>query len=308
MHVPAVGILVLNYRQPEATLDCVRRLLEVEGEEACILWLENGASDTLDQVRGLLEGSGCPWTLLDPDGQELPPPGVIGFVPIASNLGYAAGNNVGIRLLHRCGVPYGWILNNDTTLTRGSSRDLVKAALARPEVALWGMWVGDTALPSYLGLRMQERDFAAARLMDKTQVESDPMSFINGCAMFFRNEDALSVGCIPESYFMYYEDPAFTWEFRKLGRAFSVVEDVEVLHLQSLTSGHRSPFMEYYCRRNRWFFIQAYFPQRLKRQVWLFFAYQLQKLLFRLRFDRIRLEWRAFWDFRAGRKGRTPGY
>ena len=300
-----VGILILNYHQPEATLACVKRLLEREGPEARVLWLENAADQTWAGLQPLLEAEDLPWTLVDAQAGELPAPDQVGLIRIPANLGYAAGNNVGIRYLHRHGVEFAWVMNNDTLLTRGSSRDLVQAANLRPDVALWGMWVADTALPSYLGLTLQRKDFAAARLMKAEAVESDPMSFINGCAMFFRTGEALAVGCIPEIYFMYYEDPAFTWEFRKQGRAFAVVEGVEVLHLQSLSTGHRSAFMEYYCRRNRWYFIQNYFPDCLAKQKWLFFTHQMQKLFFRLRFDRIRLEWQAYRDFRQDRMGRA---
>jgi hypothetical protein len=63
--------------------------------------------------------------------------------------------------------------------------------------------------------------------------------------------------------------------------------------------------MEFYCRRNRWHFIQRYFPERLPRQTSRFFTYQVQKLAFRLRWDRIRMEWLAYRDFKAGRMGRT---
>jgi GT2 family glycosyltransferase len=302
-----VGILILNYHQPEMTLDCVRRLLEIEGPETCVIWLENDAASSWPSLEPILASSNIPWCLLDADRSELPPPGQVGVLRIEENLGYAAGNNAGLQFLQRHGVEFAWVMNNDTLLQRGSSRDLVEAAHSRPEVALWGMWVADTDAPSYLGLVLQKKDFAAARVMTASEVESDPMSFINGCAMFFRTDEALEVGGIPEIYFMYYEDPAFTWEFRQRGRAFSVVDSVEVLHLQSVTSGHRSRFMEYYCRRNRWHFIQKYCPDQLPRQKWLFFVYQMQKLFFRLRFDRIQLEWRAYQDFKNGRMGRVTG-
>ena len=62
--------------------------------------------------------------------------------------------------------------------------------------------------------------------------------------------------------------------------------------------------MEFYNRRNRWYFIQRYFPDHLstqKRLIW----YRIQKWAFRARFDRIRIEVLAFIDFRKGRWGKT---
>jgi GT2 family glycosyltransferase len=300
-----VGILILSYHQPEVTLACVRRLLEVEGDPVRILWLENDADVTLATVLPVLEGSGLPWVRLDPDGEALPEAGQIGFIAIGENLGYAGGNNVGLRLLDRCGVPFTWVMNNDTRLEQGGSRDLVRAAQARPGVGLWGMRIVHDDGQWYQGCRVQSRDFASAPLQEATAVETDPMAYVSGCAMFFRTPVGVAAGGIPEEYFLYYEDLAFSWAIRALGLGLGVVPTVTVHHAESLASGRRSALVEFYNRRNRWRFIQRYFPERLGEQERRFFTYQLQKLLFRFRFGRIRLEWLAWRDFKAGRLRRT---
>jgi GT2 family glycosyltransferase len=300
-----VGILILNYHKPEATLACVRRLLETESGAARVLWLENDADATLAATLALLQGSGLPWVQVDSAQGPLPPPGTVGVIPIAQNLGYAGGNNTGLRFLRRHGVDFAWIMNNDTLMVRGSSADLIQAAEARPEVGLWGMWVSSPDAPPYIGLRTQMKDFAVARITDPAALETDPLSFVNGCAMFLRTAQCLDLGGIPEEYFMYYEDNALTMEIRKHGLGIAAVEQVDVLHAHPTAKGRRSRVMEFYCRRNRWHFIHQYFPGHLQRQKRLFFLYQLQKLFFRLRFDRIRLECRAYLDFKAGRLGRS---
>ncbi len=38
MTAARVGIVILDYHEPEATLACVRRLLEVEGADVRVLW------------------------------------------------------------------------------------------------------------------------------------------------------------------------------------------------------------------------------------------------------------------------------
>lgn len=300
-----VGILILNYHQPEATVACVKRLLEVEGGTARILWLENDADVTLPDARAALEQSGLPWVLVDAEGGALPGPGQIGLVPIAENLGYAGGNNVGLRLLHRHGVAFAWVMNNDTLLVRGSSEDLVQAAEARPEVGLWGMWVSAPDDFTYIGLHIQMNDFGVSRHKDPAAFAQDPTNFVNGCAMFMRTAQILALGAIPEEYFMYYEDQAFSMEIRRHQLALAVVETVDVHHIHGLSTGKSSRFTQFYMRRNRWLFISRYFPEHLRRQVWIFFTYQMQKLFFRLAFARIRLELRAYLDFKAGRLGRA---
>jgi len=302
---PRVGLLILNYHQPEATLACVRRLLEVEGTDATVLWLENDAAATLPAVLPLLQASGLPWTRLDPVADALPGAGQVGFIPIAGNLGYAGGNNVGLRFLHRHQVPYTWIMNNDTYLAKGRSADLVRAAQAEPEVGLWGMGIASGSEPMHWAWRIQERDFATNVLEDRAELATHPMAYVSGCAMFFRTERGVAVGCIPEEYFLFYEDAAFNWEFRKVGYRLGAVDGVEIQHIGSLSTGRRSALMEFYCRRNRWRLIQRYFPERLPGQALRFYTYQLQKRLLGLKFAHLRLEWLAYRDFRAGRLGPT---
>jgi len=302
---PRVGILILNYRHPEETLQCVHRLLEVEGPGSRILWIENEAVQGKNRAVEILEGSGLQWITLDLETGALPPAGCIGFLPVSENRGYAGGNNVGLRFLHRHGVEFTWIMNNDTLLAKGSSGDLIRAAEARPEVGLWGMHITSKEGIAYLGGIVQHKDFAVTFTADRKLLEQNPMAFISGCAMFFRIANGVSAGCLPEDYFLYYEDLAFTWELRARGYSISAVEEVEVLHTESLATGRRSPLTEFYTRRNRWHFIRRYFPERLRMQALMFFTHRLQKLFFRLRFDRIRLEWLAYRDFRACRKGRT---
>lgn len=306
-HVPQgfqVGILILNYHHPEDTLACVRRLLEIEGHESLILWLENDADHSPHNAKAILETSGLPWQSLGPDQDRLPPPGTVGFISIPENLGYAGGNNVGLRLLHRHGIPYAWVMNNDTLLQKGSSRDLIRAAEARPDIGIWGMRIVTDIRPMYNGAVIDLKDFSCKHNGDPKVLETNPLSYVSGCAMFFKTELGMALGGIPEDYFLYYEDPSFTFEIRRRGLSASAVQEVEVLHNESLSTGRRSALMEYYNRRNRWHFIQRYFPKHIGWQR-VRFLYLFQKWLFRCRFDRIRNELIAFKDFKAGCMGRT---
>lgn len=302
--IPSVGILILNYRQPSTTLACIRRLREVEGDRSCILWLENDAAITRTIAEATLSGSGLPWVLLDPAVDELPPPGHIGFIPISDNLGYGGGNNVGLRFLHHHGVAYAWVMNNDTFLLEGSSADLLAAALERPEVGLWGATLITPEGRTYSGGTLRERDFATLPIHGVEAMEGDAMAYVSGCSLFFSLALAARVGFIPEDYFLYYEDPAFSLEIRRLGFDLSALERIVVRHEESHATGPRSPLMEYYSRRNRWAFIQRYFPDQLehqRRRAW----YRFQSLAFRGAFRRIWIEWLAMRDWKAGKMYRT---
>ena len=75
-------------------------------------------------------------------------------------------------------------------------------------------------------------------------------------------------------------------------------------HLESLATGRRSPLMEFYSLRNRWFFIERFFPAQLARQKRRI-GYTIQKYLLRGKFKALYISWAAYRDYRRGRLGRT---
>lgn len=300
---PQVGILVLNYHHPEETLACVRSLLEREGPGTRILWLENDADATGPAAEAVLAASGLAWTRIDPASDPLPGPAVVGYLANPANLGYAGGNNAGLRFLHRHAVPFAWVLNNDTLLVQGSSGDLLAAAEARPEVGIWAARIA-TERSVYYGGVVDPRTQGIRLCQDLDTLERDPDAFVSGCSLFFRTGVAAEMGYLPEHYFLYYEDPAFSLEMKRRGLGIAGTDAVVVQHAESLSTGRRSMLMEYYSKRNRWHFMRAYYPHRLGSNRWRL-LYDLQGYLFRFRGRRAWVEWIAYLDFRRGVTGPT---
>lgn len=300
---PIVGILVLNYHHPEETLACVRSLLAKEGPDSRILWIENDAASQDGRAERILADSGLPWVTVDPDGDPMPGPGVVGYIANPDNLGYAGGNNVGLRYLQRHSVPFSWVLNNDTLLVQGSSRDLLAAASLRPEVGVWAAHIA-TERSTYYGGVVNPRTQGISLCQNLDRLEQDPDAFVSGCSLFFRTEVACSVGFLPEHYFLYYEDPAFSLEIKRRGLGIAGTDAVIIQHAESLSTGRRSMLMEYYSKRNRWHFMRVYYPHRLGPNRWRL-LYDLQGYAFRLRWRRAWVEWIAYLDYRRGVLGPT---
>ncbi|MFM8979837.1 MAG: glycosyltransferase family 2 protein, partial [Planctomycetia bacterium] len=275
-----------------------------ERASSTILWIEQEAGETLPGVLALLGEAGVPHQVLEGPEASLPPAGTGGVVPVEGNLGYGGGNNVGLRMLARHGVPYAWVLNNDTLLEQGSSADLVRAAQARPEVGAWGACVRSAGGRVLCGGGLRAEDFSVEALADPVQVEQHPRAWVTGCALFGRTEVLQQVGFVPEDYFLYYEDVALSLELQRRGWLISACPAVSVFHEGSLSTGRGSPLVAYYTARNRWVLLERYFPEALagqQRRGW----YRLQSLLFRLHVRRARLEWAAWRDWKARRMGRS---
>lgn len=301
---PQVGICVLDHHQPEATQACITSLLAREPATTRILWLVSEAGAARPALEAILARSAFRWVWVDPDTEALPGPGTVSLLALPENSGYAGGNNTGLRFLRKQGVPYVWLLNNDTRLLEGDSRLLVSAAEARPEVGLWGTAITTEAHGTSCGHVLRDEDYRARSCTSLQELEQHPMAYISGCSLFLRIELAERLGYLPEAYFLYYEDSHVARTVRDQGMGLSAVETVRIRHHEGMATGHRSPLMLFYNARNRWIFLRQHAPQALGRQL-LRHAYFMQKLLFRGRFGHLWIEYLGYLDYRLGRTGRT---
>ena len=104
--LPKVTALVLNYCSYPDTLGCVSALVAQHYDRCEIIVLDNASPD----------GSGPRLK------QALPR---VRFIQNSENLGYADGNNVGIRAAADSGADYFFILNPDVRVGKDTLRKLV---------------------------------------------------------------------------------------------------------------------------------------------------------------------------------------
>jgi len=109
MTPPRVCIVVLSWNRREDTLECLRSLAQITDPEPILILVDNGSSDgTSEAVK-----------------EEFPG---IDLLETGENLGYAGGNNVGIRRALELGADYVLILNNDTIVAPGFMREMLAVA------------------------------------------------------------------------------------------------------------------------------------------------------------------------------------
>ena len=110
---PRLAVVVLAWNARAEIPGCFESLrTEVRPGDA-VLVVDNGSSDgTVDAVR-----RAHPWAEVLENG---------------ANLGYAAGNNAGIRRALERGFPWVWVLNPDTVVQPGAVEALLAAAAADP--------------------------------------------------------------------------------------------------------------------------------------------------------------------------------
>lgn len=96
---PSVLIVILNYRTYELTIDLINKLQNLCYDNYDVMVVDNCSPNESASV-------------LEEKSNEL------NFIFYAnkSNVGYAAGNNIGIKYAYEHGYEYTWILNNDVII------------------------------------------------------------------------------------------------------------------------------------------------------------------------------------------------
>jgi hypothetical protein len=184
------------------------------------------------------------------------------------NLGFAGGNNLGIRAAHG---KYLFFLNNDTLLRPQTSdlRPLIarlesseKIGAVCPKIRFsWDdnpiQFAGYTPL-SRITMRNRSIGFGEA---DQGQYDTPhPTPYAHGAAMMVKREVIEKAGLMPECYFLYYEELDWSLMIRRAGYDIWYEPATTVFHKESQATGQQSPLRTYYITRNRLLFVQRNAP------------------------------------------------
>ncbi len=143
-----------------------------------------------------------------------------------SNLGYAGGNNFGIRLLEAENLDYIFILNPDASVDKNCIGRLVERLEREKQVAAVSpliyfdgsndnLWFSGSWMKWRTGERIQ------VPTIDNGQFKDDGYTdFVNGCAMMIRIEAMKDVGMMDERFFLYCEET--DWSLRLIKQGYLI--------------------------------------------------------------------------------------
>lgn len=183
-------------------------------------------------------------------------PGIIALRS-PENLGFAGGNNLGIRA---AAGDFLLLLNNDTEvrddtlhyLADSLSADASVGAVC-PKIRFWEppqaiQFAGYTPL-THITLRNALIGFN--RPDDGSFDTPHDTPYAHGAAMMVRREAIEKAGPMPETYFLYYEELDWSERIREAGYRIVYDPRATVFHKESATTGRQSPLRSYYLTRNR---------------------------------------------------------
>jgi GT2 family glycosyltransferase len=294
---PLVGVVILNWNLPADTIRCIRSVLESDYAPLVPIVVDNASSDdSVERIRAAF-----------PD---------IELICSDTNRGYTGGNNLGLERALEMGVEYVLILNNDTIVESGCVSALVDAAEEEERAALVGPLVIDEPA-GIVGNRGGEIYWPTAEPRELGRGESEAgihlqrrdVEFIPGTAVLARAAALREVGLIPEQYFIYFEDVAWSLLFQRSGWRTMVEPRARVRHWHSATMGYDSPIKLYYYLRNNLYFIQDWCDPALRQRTLVRFHVKSLKMvvknLLRARVTHLRSIVAAHIDYRRRRTGRT---
>lgn len=252
---PKIGVIILNYNSAQDTLACLAALRAANGGERRMWVVDNASSD------GSAE-------LLPPELREDEE-----WLETGENLGYAGGNNAGIREALAWGADYVLILNPDCRVEPGFLLPLVRALEAVPKAGMVCPLVFDARTGRIQSLGGEVNLWTgrcSRRLYGLTaehagQVGWSEVDFPHGACVLLRREMIEEIGLFHDGYFLYYEDVELGLRAAREAWRTLAIPQSRVLHADTTGRGANDSVVCYYGTRNQAWVVAQYgwFLQRL---------------------------------------------
>ena len=243
MENPLVSIVTINYDHPEVTCALLESLRHITYGNLEIIVVDNASPN--DDPAIILESF----------------PEIV-FIQSKANLGFAGGNNLGVR---QAKGKYILFLNNDTEVEPGFIEPLVvklesdpKIGAVSPKIKFFFQpdtiqFSGQAPINPYT---MRSNGYGWG-VKDTGQFDKDTLtSFVHGAAMMIPMKVIREVGMMAEIYFLYYEELDWGARIRAAGYELWYVHNSTVMHKESMSTGRLTPFKTYYMNRARLLYLR----------------------------------------------------
>ncbi len=210
------------------------------------------------------------------------------------NLGFAGGNNVGIKyLLNERETDFIFLLNNDVLVSKDFLKPLIMEMKNNKKIGIIGpkIYYYDDPLKIYCagcdiscsllkGVIINER---GKNNIDKGQYDKvEDVGYISGCCLGIRKEVVETVGLMDERFFLYFEETDWILRIKQFGWRVIYTPKSIVWHKGSHTIGEDNPFRVYYIIRNKLLLSQKV----LKKKLWFTFypLYLIKSIILSVQF------------------------
>jgi len=247
MIYPKVTIIILNWNGKEDTIECLESLKHITYLNHEILLVDNGSTDgSVEYFRERYPG------------MEIIENGV--------NLGFAEGNNVGIRRAMDEGADYVLMLNNDTVVDPVFLEKLLKVAESEKTIGVVGPKVYYYDIKNKIqsaGVKLcwnkGKGNMSRWNKIDNGQFdEIVEVDYVSGCGLLAKSGVFKKIGYLNSEYFAYWEETDWCVRAHKAGYKVLYVPKAKIWHKGLSTSKKIHGFTEYHIVRNRFWFMKKH--------------------------------------------------
>lgn len=306
LNVPRVHIVILNWNGWRDTIECLESVFRLDYPNFQVVLCDNDSQDgSVEKILAWSRGDN-PAVAADANMASFSEPAIpkpintsyfaaapdasvahtsdanLVLISTGGNLGFAGGNNVGLRYaLAQRDRAYVWLLNNDTVVAPETLSHMIKHCLNLSESGVlntcgsiqryyyspetiqclggftFNRWTGICSATFGMGLPCD------------TEIDHDDyrhrMHAIHGCSWLLPISFLEDIGLMDEQYFLYYEE--IDWALRSKEKyQLTYADEAIVYHKEGGSIGSRSLnrsgslLSEFYMNRNKFKVARKFFP------------------------------------------------
>ena len=253
MTQPKVSVIILHLNDVDGLLECLTSLGRISYANFDIFVVHNGPENAELEKR------------LSPFSGRLSE-----IIHNGKNLGFAGGNNIGIKRALRKGAEYVFLLNDDTVVGEDFLDILIEAAQKNPLSAMMGpevRYFDKRERISFSGAVFDPLgyQFTFPRSGELAKSSAVPVltesDYITGCALLVKKAVIEKIGLLDERFFLYWEDTDWCLRAKKAGFLNFVAPAAKIWDKVSASSGgNDSPLNAYHKTRGQLLFAGSHVP------------------------------------------------
>lgn len=254
---PKVSIIILNYNGKDCLKKTLSSVLKINYPNFEVVLVDNNSIDgSLEMAKGLFPN--------------------VNIIKNSQNVGFSAGNNVGIEYSLERGADFVVLLNYDTEVKNSFLFRLIESMEENPK--------NGVGSPVIFKNKEEEVWFSGGKIdwfRMKTNHVTKPIredylnsDFISGCSMIIRAEVFKEVGLLDEDFFLYWEDADFSVRAKRAGYRLMVSAKSQIFHFEK--SQEKKENKVYWLVISGLIFFKKNCPLWLKP--WIFFFIIIRKI------------------------------
>ncbi len=262
-----VAIVILHYVKQQLTRECLESVEKLNTKSLILktIVVNNNPKENLDNLKKRFRK--------------------VTFLETGKNLGFAGGNNFGIKSALKNGADFVFVLNNDTLLDKDLLVQLIKVASLNKQIAILSPKIYFAPGYEYHKERYKSKDLGkiiwyAGGIIDWQNILTSHQGvdeidggqydvgggtdFVSGCAMFVNQRVFEKIGLFDERYFLYLEDLDFCQRAKLSGFKIIYAPQAKLWHKNAGSSTVGGSLHDYFFTRNRLLFGTKYGRLRAK--------------------------------------------